>query len=80
MINITSASKRFCSVGFTNFPYRRASFVKVDAIDAPMKKSPSIKYCRSGGRFSFLLFLKKKRFVRFWEFSVVHISCSAEDF
>ena len=34
----------------TAWLYLKASFVKVVANEAPMKKSPSIKYLRSGGR------------------------------
>lgn len=47
---------------FSKSMYRKTSFVSVAANDAPIKKSPSIKYWRSGGRFSFLFTLKLLKF------------------
>lgn len=58
IINITSASNLLRFPGTARLPYLKASFVSVDARAAPMKKSPSIKYCRRGGRFSFVDFLR----------------------
>lgn len=57
-MSITCASNLFFCTAEARSPYLRASFVKVDASEAPIKKSPSIKYWRNGGLLSLFGLLK----------------------
>jgi len=60
MISITCVVSRFWArASGCSSAYLKASLVNVADKAAPMKKSPSIKYWRKGGRFSALATLWK---------------------